>query len=302
MERGSIDFAMAEDVVLVDKQGVPQKLERVEYDITHQMIEEFMLKANELTAIELGKRGKSLIYRVHEEPNPESFQDFYAFARSLGFHLPAQPDHLDIQKMFAEAKASPFLPQLSVSFIRSMKLACYSLDNVGHYGLALQHYCHFTSPIRRYTDLIIQRLLFDEFPSGSDLTAIATACSEKERISFRAESSVVTLKKLRLAKTHFDEDPTRTYRAVITKVKPFALFFEIADFALEGSLHVSQIGQDFYEYNPLRMQFRGSRSGEIYAAGHQIEVRLDRIDLILQQSQWSIVQLKEIPRDRKKKR
>ena len=301
MERGSIDFAMADNVVIVDEKGVPQGLERVEYDITHQMIEEFMLKANELVALELARRGLTLIYRVHEEPNPESFQEFYAFARSLGLTLPAEPNHLDIQKIFAEAKDSPFLPQLSVSFIRSMRVACYSPDNLGHYGLALEHYCHFTSPIRRYTDLIIQRLLFQELPKETDLTAVATACSEKERVSFRAENSVVLLKKLRLAKTYFDEDPTRVYSAIVTKVKPFAIFFEVADFDLEGTLHVSQIGQDFYEYHAAKMQFRGSRTGETYSIGQPLHVQLNRLDLTLRQTEWSIVSTVKAPRAKTKK-
>lgn len=294
MERGSIDFSMPDDVILVNDKGVPVKIERVEYDITHQMIEEFMLKANELVAIDLAKKGKTLIYRVHEQPTAESFKDFYSFARSLGFFLPPEPSHRDIQKLFQEAKTSPLLPQLSVSFIRSMRLACYSSDNIGHYGLALEHYCHFTSPIRRYTDLIIQRLLFDDLPKNADLNGIAAACSEKERISFRAESSVVILKKLRLASTYFDEDPTRVYPAIITRVKPFALFFEVPAFDLEGNLHVSKIGNDYFEFNPAQMSFRGRRSGKTYTAGQSIDVRLDKIDYILQQTEWSIVSSKEI--------
>ncbi len=302
MERGSIDFAMADNVVIVDEKGVPQGLERVEYDITHQMIEEFMLKANELVALELARRGLTLIYRVHEEPNPESFQEFYAFARSLGLSVPAEPNHLDIQKIFSEAKDSPFFPQLSVSFIRSMRVACYSPDNLGHYGLALEHYCHFTSPIRRYTDLIIQRLLFQELPQGTDLVAVAAACSEKERISFRAENSVVLLKKLRLAKIYFDEDPSRIYSAIVTKIKPFAIFFEVADFDLEGTLHVSQIGQDFYEYHAVKMQFRGAHTGEIYSIGQPVHVRLDRLDLTLRQTEWSIVSTVKAPKGKTKKK
>lgn len=301
-ERGSIDFSMPDDVILVDEQGVPQKIERVEYDITHQMIEEFMLKANELVAKHLANQGKTLIYRIHEEPNAESFQDFYALARSLGFFLPATPNHLDIQKMFQDAKDSPLLPQLSVSFIRSMKLAAYSSDNLGHYGLALEHYCHFTSPIRRYTDLIIQRLLFDELPELTNLDAIALACSEKERVSFRAESSVVLLKKLRLAGTYFAEDPTRIYPAIITRVKPFALFFEVPLFDLEGNIHVSKIGNDYYEYNPAKMSFRGSRTGKTFTAGQQIFVRLDQINYLLQQSDWAIVSPPDTPAQKKKKK
>lgn len=300
-ERGSIDFSMHDDVILVDEKGVPQKIERVEYDITHQMIEEFMLKANEITAKHLAEQGKTLIYRVHEEPSPETFQDFYTFARSLGFHLPASPTHIDIQKLFQEAKDSPLLPQLSVSFIRSMKLACYSSDNLGHYGLALEHYCHFTSPIRRYTDLVIQRLLFDELPQDTDIDAIATACSEKERISFRAESSVTLLKKLRLAGTYFAADPTRIYPAIITRIKPFALFFEVPLFDLEGNVHVSKIGNDYFEYNAARMTFRGSRTGKTFTAGQPIFVRLDKINYILQQSEWALVSPPDTPAKKKKR-
>ncbi len=293
-ERGSIDFAMADDVILVDDKGVPLKIERVEYDITHQMIEEFMLKANEIAARHLADQGKTLIYRVHEQPNAESFQEFYAFARSLGFQMPATPTHRDIQKLFHDAKEHPDLhAQLSVHFIRSMRLACYSSENLGHYGLALEHYCHFTSPIRRYTDLIIQRLLFDELPDATDLEDVAAACSEKERISFRAESSVVILKKLRLAEQSFRDDPEREYKALVTKIRPFALQFEVPLFDLEGTLHVSQIGNDYYEYNAARMQLRGSRSGKTYQAGQEILVRLSRINLILQQAEWAIVSPKK---------
>jgi len=299
-ERGSIDFAMSDDVVIVDDKGVPQRIERVEYDITHQMIEEFMLKANELTAIHLANQGKMLIYRVHESPTAESFQDFYAFARSLGFQLPGTPNHRDIQKMFHDAKDSPFLPQLSVAFIRSMRLAQYSPENIGHYGLALEHYCHFTSPIRRYTDLIIQRLLVGELPEDADLEVIAKACSEKERLSFKAESSVKLLKKLRLAKTHFDADPSRIYPAIITRIKPFALFFEVEAFDLESSLHISQIGNDYFEFNPTKMTFRGRSTGKTFVAGQIIHVRLDRINFILQETEWTLESPPPIKRAKKR--
>jgi ribonuclease R len=286
MERGSIDFSMPDNVIIIDAKGVPQHIETVQYDITHQMIEEFMLKANELVAIHLNKKGKSLIYRVHEQPTAESFQDFYAFARSCGFKIPAQPTHRDIQKLFQEAKTSPLLPQLSVGFIRSMRLAAYSPENIGHYGLALEHYCHFTSPIRRYTDLIIQRLLFDELPEDTDLQKIATGCSDKERVSFRAESSVKILKKLRLADRFFQEDPTKIYPAVVTKVKPFALFFEVEQFCLEGSFHISEIGNDFYEYNPTKMSFHGRRSGKTFHTGQTIFVRLVKVDFLTRIATW----------------
>ena len=294
-ERGSIDFSLPSSTILVDKKGVPQKIEKVEYDITHQMIEEFMLKANETVATHLSKKGLSLIYRIHEEPSLETFEDFYQFAKMLGFQLPNKPLRKDIQELFEQAKHSPHLSQLSISFIRSMKLAAYSTDNLGHYGLALEHYCHFTSPIRRYTDLMIQRLLFQELPKDFNLEAVATACSEKERVSFRAESSVTILKKLRFAATFYQEDPTRIYEAIVTKIKPFALFFEVPLFDLEGQVHVSNLGNDYFEYRPESMSFKGTRTGKLYQMGQKLSVRLEEVDFVLLQSAWAL------PDARKKK-
>ena len=288
-ERGSIDFAMSEGVVIVDQKGEPQRIERVEYDITHQMIEEFMLKANEIVAVHLNKMGKALIYRIHDEPSPETFEDFYNYARALGFFLPPKPTHLDIQKLFEQAKDSALASQLSVSFIRSMKLAFYSPDNIGHYGLALEHYCHFTSPIRRYTDLIIQRLLFNEEDPKADLAEISDVCSQKERLSCRAESSVVLLKKLRLASLHAENNPDQDYSAVVTRVKPFALFFEVPQFDLEGSIHVSELGNDYFEYDAKRLEFRGRRTGKNFNSGAILFVRIREIDLVRQQIRWEIL-------------
>jgi ribonuclease R len=286
--RGSIDFALAEGVVIVNQKGEPQRIERVEYDITHQMIEEFMLKANEIVAIHLNKMGKELIYRIHDEPSAETFEDFYNYARALGFTLPPKPTHHDIQKLFEQAKDSALASQLSVSFIRSMKLAFYSPDNIGHYGLALEHYCHFTSPIRRYTDLIIQRLLFNEEDTNANLAEIAEVCSQKERLSCRAESSVVLLKKLRLAAMHFENDPSQEYSAAVTRIKPFALFFEVPQFDLEGSIHVSELGNDYFEYDAKRLAFRGRRTGKNFNCGDILFVRIREIDLVRQQARWEI--------------
>ncbi len=287
IERGSIDFTMAENQIVLNAGGQPIGIERIEYDITHQMIEEFMLKANELVAFHLDRLGKQLIFRVHEEPSEDSFHDFFTFARALGFPLPAQPTRQDLQHLFLKAKDSPLHPQLSVSFIRSLRLAIYSPENVGHYGLALEHYCHFTSPIRRYTDLIIQRLILDELPADENLRQIAQLCSEKERVSWKAEHSVRLLKKLRLAQASFTEDPGKEYVATITQVKPFALFFEVTAFDLEGSFHVSELGNDFFEYHPQRMLFRGVRTHKTFQLGQTFHVRLDQIDLIHQKVKWS---------------
>lgn len=285
-ERGSIDFALPELVVVIDEKGEPQGIKKIEYDITHQLVEEFMLKANETVAKELSSRGKDLIYRVHEEPQEENMEDFLQFARTLGFTVPLKPTPQDLQALFEKAKKTPHIQQLSIGFIRSMKLAQYSAENMGHFGLALQYYCHFTSPIRRYSDLVIQRLLFNQEPEDANLMQIATHCSNQERVSFRAEMSVKTLKKLRLLHKYFKEDPQRQYPAVVTKIKPFGLFFELQDLMLEGFLHISELENDYFIYDEKRNTLFGRSTNKVHKLGEQITVYLARVDLILLESSW----------------
>lgn len=287
-ERGSIDFALPETVIVVDDKGKPTGVKRIEYDITHQLVEEFMLKANETVAKELSDRGKTLLYRVHEEPAEENFEDFFQFARSLGFSLVAKPTSADLQALFEAAKQSPHLQQLSIAFIRSMKLAQYSSNNVGHFGLGLEHYCHFTSPIRRYSDLIAQRLLFDEEPEGIDLEQIALKCSEQERVSFRAETSVKTLKKLRLLQHYLNENPHQEHEALITRIKPFGIHFELVDLMLEGFLHISELENDYFVYDGVRNQLIGRSTRKTHFLGEKIKVLITQVDLILQESRWML--------------
>ena len=287
--RGSIDFALPEIVIVVDPKGQPLETKKVEYDITHQLVEEFMLKANELVARYLAEQGKTPLYRIHEEPSSENTEEFLTLARSLGFQLPKNPDHQDIQKLFHQAKKTTFSQQLSIGFIRSMKLAYYSPDNVGHFGLALEYYCHFTSPIRRYSDLVIQRLIVGEKDEEqADLKEIALRCSEQERISFRAETSVKILKKLRLLKHYLDQDPTVVYKAMITRIKPFGIFFEIQDLSLEGFLHISEIGTDYYIYEPKKPALVGRNTKKQYLIGESIQVLLKSVDFILLESKWEM--------------
>ncbi len=288
-ERGSIDFALSEAVIEVDPKGVPLGMKIVEYDISHQLIEEFMLKANETVATHFFKRGEQVLFRIHEEPSEENQQEFFQLARSLGFALTAQPTQRDLQELFEKAQGTPSAHQLSVSFIRSMKLATYSPENIGHYGLALENYCHFTSPIRRYSDLVTQRLLFDEQPEDTDLEAIARKCSEQERVSFKAESSVKVLKKLRLLDSYFKEDPERVYKASVNRIKPFGLSFEVESIMLEGFIHISELGNDYFIYDEERGLLIGRHTGLTYAVGKEISVRVVSLDFIMQESRWELV-------------
>jgi ribonuclease R len=301
-ERGSIDFSLPEMVLEVNARGEPTGMKRVEYDITHQLVEEFMLKANEIVATDLTQRGKSLLYRVHEAPLEDNLKDFVHFAGSLGFKLSNQPTVEELRGLFESAKGTPYAGQLSVAFIRSMKLAQYSPQNVGHYGLSLEYYCHFTSPIRRYSDLIAQRLLFDEEPEDLDLEKIGERCSEQERLSFKAEMSVKTLKKLRLLKQFYEEDPDREFPAVVTKIKPFGLHFELTELMLEGFLHISELENDYFTYDAKRSLLVGNRTGKTHRLSEQIAVKIVEVDLILLESRWALVTAHKRPPPSKTKR
>jgi ribonuclease R len=286
-QRGSIDFSLPSSELIVDENGEPTAIKIVTYDLSHQLVEEFMLKANELVADNLSRRQKKLIYRVHEAPDAEAAEDFFDLARSLHFTLPPNPTQEEIQKLFLKAKDSPFAGRLAIGFIRSMKLALYSQDNLGHYGLALEHYCHFTSPIRRYSDLIAVRLLFDE-EGKIDLEAIAEKCSFSERKSFKAEMAVLNLKKLRLLKRFHLENSKRLYPAIITKIKPYFLFFELKELAFEGSLHLSELNDDFYLYHLDELKLVGQHTRRSFQAGDEIGLMIQKVDLSFLEAQWKI--------------
>ncbi len=296
-QRGSIEFALPDLVVITDEKGVPTKTDYVQYDITHQLVEEFALKANEVVATHLTQQGKNLTFRVHDEPAEENLQDFAVLARAFGFDVKDKPSAKDLQKLFDEALETSYGPYLATSFIRRLRLASYSPDNIGHYGLALTHYCHFTSPIRRYVDLVVHRLLFGMDDDLDEIQMISQKCSDQERISAKAEGAVVLLKKLRLLDDIRKKDPYREYPAVVTKVKNFGFYFEVIDFMLEGFLHVSELENDYFVFDEGAMQLKGRHTGKIHMPGNQVFVMLKDIDFILSETSWYLVP-EEAPRAR----
>jgi ribonuclease R len=288
-ERGSVQLYVPEMIVKVDEKGVPTGMDLVEYDISHQMVEECMLKANEIVAIHLGRRGKDVSYRVHEEPAEESLKDFSSLVSSYGYYLPDVPTPQDIQKFFLEVEGSPHASYLAVCYIKSMRLACYSPDNIGHYGLSLEHYCHFTSPIRRYIDVIIHRLLLEDGPDRATLTEICQEASERERSSAKAEGTVVTIKKLRLLEEQRRKKPNKSFGAIITRVKPFGIFFDITSLMLEGFLHVSELEDDYFLFDDDTSRLEGCDFGHTYGSGDHIIVRCERVDISMQEASWVLV-------------
>ena len=260
-----------------------------------------MLKANELVATHLTEQGKGLTYRIHEEPAEENIKDFATLARSFGFDLKDKPTNAELQKFFDEAFKTPYGQYLATSYIRRMRMAIYSPENLGHYGLGLSHYCHFTSPIRRYVDLVVHRILFEKDEEDKSLEMIAKDCSEQERISAKAEGSVVLLKKLRLLSSLQKSDPYKEYDAVVTRVKSFGFSFEVMEYMIEGFLHVSELEQDYFLFDEKKMMLRGRHHGITYSSGDRIQVILKDVDFITQNSQWylSAKKVRSLPKSKK---
>lgn len=292
-ERGSIEFALPELVILVDSQGVPQGTDYITYDVSHQLVEEFMLKANETVARHLTSIGKNLTYRVHDEPAEDSMKDFAVLARAFGFNLSDTPTNAEIQQLFEEAMDSSYGQYLASSYIRRMRLAIYSPDNIGHFGLGLSHYCHFTSPIRRYIDLVIHRTIFHEAESYENLELVAHNCSEQERVSARAEGNVKLLKKLRLLRANQQKEPYKQYEAVVTRVKNFGIVFEVLDIMLESYLHVSELDGDYYVYDDATVTLKGRHTNRNFKAGDRVTVMVKNVDFITLESSWSLVSEKK---------
>ncbi|MCP5508809.1 MAG: VacB/RNase II family 3'-5' exoribonuclease [Chlamydiales bacterium] len=288
-ERGSVDLSLPETVMKVDKAGKPIGFRVVQYDITHQLVEEFMLKANEMVATHLSKTVPSSVYRVHQAPTAEDQKSFFDLARLLGFKLSKEPTVQEIQELFEKAKTTPHAQQLSISFIKSMKLAMYSPDNVGHFGLSLEHYTHFTSPIRRYPDLVIHRLLFEKPDPKTSLEKICLCCSDAERASSKAENRVLHLKKLRYLLELEETSKTEPiYDASITNILHFGFTFDITDFGMEGLIRLAELPH-YYNYDAKRQLLQTDSGHKRLCLGDKIKVKVDGINLPAAEVFWKLI-------------
>ncbi len=296
-KRGSIDFDLPEPEIVLDLQGRMADIIRAERNMAHQIIEEFMLAANETVASHIENKDAPFIYRIHEEPAEEKLADLVEFLATLGITLPAgkklKPLHL--QKALAKAKGTPEETLINTVLLRTMKQARYSAENVGHFGLAADTYTHFTSPIRRYPDLIVHRILKadlrgrlkDEAYIGrlaETLPDTAAHCSLRERTATEAERDVVTMLKLEFMKDKLGE----VYEGIITGVVQFGLFVQLRELFVEGLVHVSMLADDYYHYVEKLHCLRGERKKRMYRIGDAVTVRVDRVDTARKRIDFSL--------------
>jgi ribonuclease R len=295
-EHGALDLDFPEVKVWVDKQGHPVKLERVENDESHQLIEEFMLAANEAVARELKKRAIPTIYRVHENPDPEKLAEYREFVLSFDYRVGDLTHRAELQRLLASIQGKPEEQALKIALLKSLKRARYSQLPLGHYGLAKANYLHFTSPIRRYADLVVHRALGrarspsapDGYPNINEITSIAEHISTTERTAADAEIDAAQMKKLEFFQRQLDERNPQIFRAAIVDVRNYGLMVELPDALITGLVHVSSLTDDFYLFEPTRRQLFGRRSRKRFSVGDEVSVFVARVDVFKRQVDFAI--------------
>ncbi len=291
---GSLDLDFPELKVRLDESGRPIRLERVENDISHQLIEEMMLLANELVGRELKLRREPAIYRIHEKPDAEKLLEFREFASGQGVRAGDLTNRAELQSLLVGLRGQPHESAVKVALLKSLKRARYSPDPVGHYGLAKADYTHFTSPIRRYSDLIVHRALerllglTKSGPDSRALAAVAEHISTTERTASDAERESVRLKKLEFFQLQVAERTGQTFRATIMDVRNFGMFVELPEFLLSGLVHISSLGGDFFVADLAKGRLVGRATRKVYRVGDEIEVIVAKVDMFKQQVDFAI--------------
>jgi len=302
-QHGALDLDFPEVKVWVDKQGHPVKLERVENDESHQLIEEFMLAANEAVARELKKRAVPTVYRVHENPDPEKLAEYREFVFSFNYRVGDLTHRGELQRLLELIGGKPEEQALKIALLKSLKRARYSAQPLGHYGLAKANYLHFTSPIRRYADLVVHRALGRDTAARrpdqlgmAEIASIAEHISITERNAADAEIDAAQMKKLEFFQRQLDERNPQIFRAAVVDVRNYGLMVELPDALITGLVHVSSLTDDFYLFEPARRQLIGRRSRKRFSVGDQLSVFVARVDIFKRQVDFAIALTSEAPR------
>jgi len=296
--RGSLDFDLPEPRILLDVEGAMTGIVIEPRNHAHRMIEEFMILANEAVASHLAATGGPSLYRIHERPDPGKIEALASFAAGVGLSLAVDTEAVrprDLQRFLESAADRPEYAILAQMTLRSLKQARYAPENAGHFGLAAPVYTHFTSPIRRYPDLVAHRLLRAARSGsleaqerlGEGLEELSESCSRLEREAETAERELLEWKKIAYVRAREGE----TLEGVVTGVARFGLFVRLEESLVEGLLHVARLGDDRFEFHEGRQELRGARSGRAFRLGDRLKVVLDRVDRILRRVDLSLSSL-----------
>jgi ribonuclease R len=300
-ERGSLDFDLPEPKLVLDEAGEMTGILRHERLGSMRLIEEFMLAANEAVAEGLHRAGAGALYRIHEQPDPARVEESVELVASLGYRVPAnleeiRPEHF--QLILRQIEGKPEEKLVSYLLLRTMKLARYHEENLGHFGLATDMYAHFTSPIRRYPDLLAHRAL-RALRQGRDpareawlrekLPEMGLHLSERERRAAEAERELVEWKKVRFMAGKLGE----AFAGYVTGVQAFGLFVELEEIYVQGLVHVSSMTDDYYRFHERAHSLRGENTKTTYRLGDRVEVQVVRVDLERRQIDFALVDVLE---------
>lgn len=301
--RGSIDFDRPDAEVVLDEKGRVTEIRAEERNVAHRIIEEFMLLANETVAAHFANREAPSIYRVHDEPDEDRVSDFEDFILGFGYRLRADAEKLHpkmFQRLLARVAGKREERLISYSMLRTMKKAAYVSDDTSHYALAAPFYTHFTSPIRRYPDLVVHRLLRRLLKGSSyepdRLDDIAEHSSITERRAEEAERELVEWKKVRFMADKVGD----VFDGFVTGVTGFGLYVELVDVFVEGLVHISTLVDDYYHFNEKTHTLRGDSTGKRYRLGDAIEVQLVRANLADRQLDFAIEGLERRDQNRRR--
>jgi ribonuclease R len=303
--RGAIDFDLPEAQVVLGEDGQIDDIVASERNVAHRLIEEFMLLANETVAAHLVEHGMPALHRVHEPPDPLKVEEFEAFITPLGYSLASsgkalKPSHF--QKLIDRMKGTPEERPIAALMLRTMQKARYDAVSLGHFGLAAEHYTHFTSPIRRYPDLVVHRMLrqsrrgalsparFDEL--AEELPETARHTSEMERRADDAERELLQWKKVRFMADKVGDE----YEGFITGVAPFGLFIELVEHYVEGLVHISSMADDYYRFVEQQHVLYGENTKKTYRLGSKVAVQVVRVDMERRQIDLGLVDILETVR------
>jgi ribonuclease R len=286
LARGSLDFDLPEPDVLLDLQGNPEAILKAERNFAHMIIEEFMIAANEAVAEYLEKRGVPNLYRIHEEPDPMKLEDILKVLKPLGKIKRNTLKPKDFSELLKSVKGAAEEEIINYIVLRSLKQARYSPINVGHFGLASDSYSHFTSPIRRYPDLVVHRILHEMLAQKlmSDrrkkeleamLPDIAFSSSRTERLADEAEKVVIKAMRVWFMKDRVGDE----FGGKVVGVTPYGLRVRLDDFYVEGFLALSSLTDDYYQYNDKTMRLSGRHTSRSFRLGQELRLRVDRVDM-----------------------